>query len=99
MARGGATTTSFTRPAADATFSPQRFEREVFVGRWKFVKLAILVLAFSGCVASTNRVDVASDEPFSDTETSSKDLLAVAQNMSRSLIQLPQIYNAKTPPR
>jgi penicillin-binding protein activator len=60
--------------------------------------LAALALSV-GCVASTNRVDVATDEPFSDTETSSKDLVTVAQKMARSLVELPQIYNSKTPPR
>ncbi len=63
----------------------------------------LVALSFSaflaGCVASTSRVDVASDEPFSDTETSSKDLITVAQQMSSSLIMLPQIQNAKNPPR
>jgi PBP1b-binding outer membrane lipoprotein LpoB len=59
----------------------------------RFVLIAMTVGLF-GCVASTNRVDVASDEPFSDTETSSKDLVTVAQNMARSLIQLPQISNS-----
>jgi hypothetical protein len=58
-----------------------------------------LGLYLAGCVASTNRVDVASDEPFSDTETSSKDLTTVAQQMAASLIQLPQIQNASTAPR
>jgi uncharacterized protein (TIGR02722 family) len=62
--------------------------------------LALSLSAFlAGCVASTNRVDVSTDEPFSDTETSSKDLLTVAQQMAASLIQLPQIQNAKNPPR
>ncbi len=65
----------------------------------KIIGVSSLVLLFAGCVASTNRVDVTADEPFSDTQTGSKDLLAVAQNMSRSMIQLPQIANAKTPPR
>jgi len=55
-------------------------------------------LLFIGCVASTSRVDVATDEP-GDTETSSKDLVTVAQNMARSLVQLPQIAAAKAPPR
>jgi len=61
--------------------------------------LFALSMLFSACVASTNRVDVATDDPFSDTETTSKDLVAVAQNMARSLIQVPQISTAKAPPR
>jgi penicillin-binding protein activator len=60
--------------------------------------MIVLGLAVAGCVAETNRVDIATDEG-GDTETSSKDLVTVAQNMSRSLVQLPQITNAKTPPR
>jgi uncharacterized protein (TIGR02722 family) len=58
----------------------------------------LFALTLAGCVAETSRVDVATDDSGS-TETSSKDLVAVAQNMARSLIQLPQISNAKTPPR
>lgn len=54
---------------------------------------------FAGCVAKSNRVDVASDEPFSDTETSSKDLVVVSEQMVRSLLQLPQVSRASMPPR
>ncbi len=61
--------------------------------------VAVLSVAVFGCTANTNRVSTASDEPFSDTETSSKDLNAVAQKMARSLIGLHQIQAAKTPPR
>lgn len=62
--------------------------------------LSLVFAAFLfGCVAKSNRVDVASDEPFSDTETSSKDLVVVSEQMVRSLLQLPQVNNAKTPPR
>jgi uncharacterized protein (TIGR02722 family) len=64
----------------------------------KNIATLLIGLAFVGCVAETSRVDVATDEA-GDTETSSKDLLAVAQNMARSLVQLPQISNAATPPR
>ncbi|MFH1262841.1 MAG: hypothetical protein V1495_05295 [Pseudomonadota bacterium] len=66
--------------------------------RFGTIWMAILGLALIGCVAETNRVDIATDEG-GDTETSSKDLVTVAQNMSRSLVQLPQISSAKTPPR
>src|SRR5690349_9672726 len=59
--------------------------------------MAALILA--GCLASTNRVAVDSEEPFSDTQTGSKDLEAVAQKMTRSLVTLPQISTATTPPR
>lgn len=59
----------------------------------------LLSLALTGCLAKTNRVAVDSDEPFSDTTTGSKDLEAVAQKMTRSLVLLPQIASAKTPPR
>jgi uncharacterized protein (TIGR02722 family) len=69
------------------------------VKRVTILGAAILSLALVGCVAKTSRVDTASDEPFSDTETSSKDLKAVAQKMARSLIGLHQIQKATTPPR
>ncbi len=59
----------------------------------------VLGLSVAGCAPKTNRVGVATDEPFSDTETSSKDLLTVAQSMARSLVRLPQISGAKKPPR
>lgn len=61
--------------------------------------LTLTLLLLSGCLASTNRVAVDTEDPFNDTETGSKDLEAVAQKMSRSLILLPQIAEAKTPPR
>jgi len=61
--------------------------------------ISLLALALVGCVASTQRVDVATDEPFSDTETSSKDLETVAQQMARAMILLPQIQNSAKPPR
>jgi len=64
----------------------------------KILHLALVAL-LSGCVAGSNRVEVASDEPFSDTETSSKDLAVVSEQMVRSLLQLPQVSKASTPPR
>ena len=69
------------------------------VKRSSLVFSALLSFLLAGCVAKTERVDVSSDEPFSDTETSSKDLMTVAQQMAASLVQLPQIQNAKNPPR
>lgn len=59
----------------------------------------LLLSLFFGCVAKSNRIDVATDEPFSDTETSSKDLVVVSEQMVRSLLQLPQISKSNTPPR
>ena len=61
--------------------------------------LTILSLtALMACsLGKTNRVSVDSDEPFSDVETSSKDLETVAQKMSASLLQLPQISQANHP--
>lgn len=66
--------------------------------RFTKIWVVLLGLTLAGCVAETSRVDVATDEA-GDTETSSKDLVAVAQNMARSLVQLPQISSARTPPR
>lgn len=65
----------------------------------KTVVLLLGSVLMLGCVAKTNRVGVATDEPFSDTETSSKDLLTVAERMTGSLLNLPQISKATTPPR
>ncbi len=62
------------------------------------LSMIIALFVFAGCAAKSNRVDVDTDDPF-DTGTSSKDLRTVAQSMARSLIQLPQIANAKKPPR
>lgn len=68
----------------------------------KISKLALftLCLSFMACSAGkTNRVAIDTDEPFSDVETSSKDLEAVAQKMSASLLQLPQVSRASNPVR
>lgn len=51
------------------------------------------------CAAKTSRVEVTSDEPFSDTETGSKDLIVVSERMTASLLKMPQISNASTPAR
>lgn len=62
--------------------------------------LLLLVMGFVvACAPKTNRVDVDSDDSMDDTETTSKDLETVTQNMARGLIQVPQIANAKTAPR
>ncbi len=66
---------------------------------FKTLFLILCSVALSACLASTQRVGVDTDDPFDSTETSSKDLEAVSQQMSRSLIQLPQISNATSPPR
>lgn len=68
------------------------------MGKKVFFSFLTMVL-LAGCVAKSNRVDVASDEPFSDTETSSKDLVVVSEQMVRSLLQLPQISKSSTTPR
>lgn len=63
-----------------------------------FLTLLFLIplLACSG--ANTTRVGIDTDD-FDSTETSSKDLDAVAQQMSRSILQLRQVQNSQTPPR
>lgn len=68
----------------------------MFLKRFCMISVAFVL---AGCAsAGTSRVDIATDES-GDTTTSSKDLVAVAQKMARSLVTLPQISNAKTPPR
>ena len=63
------------------------------------VAVLVVTLLLTSCLSKTQRVAIDTDEPFDSTETSSKDLEAVVQKMTRSLILLPQIQNAKTPPR
>jgi hypothetical protein len=68
----------------------------------KFLKVLSIasVATLMACSAGkTNRVAIDTDEPFSDVETSSKDLEAIALKMSASLLQLSQISQAKTPVR
>ncbi len=65
----------------------------------KFLIMMFLSVFVLSCVPKTNRVGVDTDEPFSDTETSSKDLMAVAEKMTGSILTLPVISSAKTPPR
>lgn len=61
---------------------------------------AISMVTMLSCSAGkTTRVGVDTDEPFSDVETSSKDLEAVAEKMAKSLLTMPQIYNATAPVR
>jgi PBP1b-binding outer membrane lipoprotein LpoB len=65
----------------------------------KFALFMLCVFLISCSAGKTNRVAIDTDEPFSDVETSSKDLDTVAQKMTASLLQLNQISNAKTPVR
>src|SRR5690606_12260289 len=65
----------------------------------KKIMMILSMIALVSCAAGkTTRVDIDSDD-FNSTETSSKDLQAVAQQMSRSIMGLPQVYNSATPPR
>lgn len=65
----------------------------------KVLSIAALATMMSCSVGKTTRVGVDTDEPFSDVETSSKDLSVVAEKMAKSILQLPQVFNAKTPVR
>ena len=68
--------------------------------KMRHVTMSLLIaVLLSSCLASTQRVGVDTEDPFDSTETGSKDLEAVAQKMARSLIQLPQVSSAETPPR
>ncbi|MCB0272732.1 MAG: hypothetical protein KDD46_06940 [Bdellovibrionales bacterium] len=64
----------------------------------KFLVALLLVPVLACSVGKTTRVDIDSDD-FDSTETSSKDLQAVAQQMSRAILGLHQVQNSQTPPR
>lgn len=65
----------------------------------KILSVACLATMMSCSLGKTTRVGVDTDEPFSDVETSSKDLETVAEKMAKSILQLPQVYQAKSPVR
>ena len=65
----------------------------------QIISIACMATLISCSAGKTNRVAIDTDEPFSDVETSSKDLDTVAQKMTASLLQLHQISNAKSPVR
>ncbi len=65
----------------------------------QLVSIACLATLISCSAGKTNRVAIDTDEPFSDVETSSKDLGDIAQKMSASLLQLAQIGQANAPVR
>jgi uncharacterized protein (TIGR02722 family) len=67
-----------------------------FLKIFSIVSIAVLVSCSAG---KTTRVGVDTDEPFSDVETSSKDLGVVAEKMAKSMLQLNQIATAKSPVR
>jgi penicillin-binding protein activator len=56
------------------------------------------LLLWAGCSGKTSRVEVGRDQVSDPTATSVQDFETVAQNMARSLIALPQIQNASSPP-
>jgi len=61
--------------------------------------MVMFLLPLMACaVGKTARVDIDSDD-FDSTETSSKDLQTVAQNMSRAILGLQQVQSSTTPPR
>lgn len=51
------------------------------------------------CATKSQRVDLDSDILYGDTGITSKDFRTVCEQMARSMIQLPQIANASSPPR
>jgi PBP1b-binding outer membrane lipoprotein LpoB len=60
----------------------------------------LLALAVGACAGPVSqRVDPDSPTPFGDTTTDSQDLRTVAQRMARSMITIPQIAGAASPPR
>lgn len=52
----------------------------------------------TGCVSQTKRLDPDESRGELGTGPTSQDLRSIAQRMARSLIALPQIQNARTPP-
>jgi PBP1b-binding outer membrane lipoprotein LpoB len=65
------------------------------------VGLTVLSLCWaSGCTGKTKRMDLdqGSDADFG-TGVNSQDFRSISQRMARSMVQLPQIQNAKTPPK
>lgn len=70
-------------------------------GIWRTTCVAaVLALAASGCAGPMSaRVDPDATSTMGDTTTDSQDLRTIAQRMARSLITIPQIARAETPPR
>ena len=64
------------------------------------LRVALLLVVVAGCAAPVSqRVDVDSPSLPGDTTTDSQDLRTIAQRMARSLITMPQIVSAASPPR
>jgi uncharacterized protein (TIGR02722 family) len=61
---------------------------------------AVLVVAFLlvGCTGETRRVEVGRELVSDPTSVSVQDFETIAQRMARSMISLPQIQNADSPP-
>lgn len=51
------------------------------------------------CATKSQRVDLDSDLLYGDTGINSKDFRTVCEQMARSMVQIPQIANASSPPR
>ena len=57
-------------------------------------------VAMAGCVGQTRRIGPDDGSEYEiGTGITSQDLRSVSQRMARSLVQLPQIQNATTPPK
>ena len=69
---------------------------------WGLMPLAMGVMAWSllGCTGGTKRVDPdALTEAEVGTGLSSQDFRSVCEQMARSIVQLPQVQQASTPPK
>lgn len=66
-------------------------------------KLSVVLVCFIAlsisCATKSQRVDLDSDLLYGDTGINSKDFRTVCEQMARSIIQIPQIANASSPPR
>lgn len=67
--------------------------------RIKLFSLLAVIVMMSCSMGKTNRVGVDTDEPFDDVETSSKDLAAIAEKMTKSMLQIYQINSSSKPVR
>ena len=60
--------------------------------------LLLSLVVVSGCMDTTRRTEVGREQVADPTSTNIQDFETIAQRMSRSMIQLPQIQKASDPP-
>jgi PBP1b-binding outer membrane lipoprotein LpoB len=60
--------------------------------------LVLSLVVISGCMGTTRRVEVGREQVTDPTSMNIQDFETIAQRMTRSMIQLPQIQKASEPP-